>query len=199
MQEDNEKLLLENNRLLARNISLQEMKNENDVLREQLRLLPRDKFDLEASFVIGQDPQGLGNWLTIGKGSRDGIAIGMPVIVSEGILVGRIDEVGPNYSRVNLITNTTSAINALDLETSAKGLLRGSYALGIMMDMISQGDVINNGDRVITSGLGGELPRGLLIGNIQEVGVSVDKLFQQAVVVPAVKYRDLDMVFVIRD
>jgi rod shape-determining protein MreC len=161
--------------------------------------LPRDKFDLEASFVIGQDPQGLGNWLTIGKGSRDGIAIGMPVIVSEGILVGRIDEVGPNYSRVNLITNTTSAINALDLETSAKGLLRGSYSLGIMMDMISQGDVINNGDRVITSGLGGELPRGLLIGNIQEVGVSVDKLFQQAVVVPAVKYRDLDMVFVIRD
>ena len=199
MREENEKLLRENNALLAEVAGLQEAKKENDILREQLDLLPRDKFELEPSFVIGQDPQGLGSWLIIGKGSSDGISSGMPVIVSEGILVGKIDEVGPDSSRVNLLTNATSAVNASDLETGAKGLLKGTYGLGIVMDMVSQSDILNEGDTVITSGLGGELPRGLLIGKIQEVKVSPDKLFQQAIIMPRIRYQKLDIVFVVKN
>ncbi|EKE10906.1 MAG: rod shape-determining protein MreC [uncultured bacterium] len=198
MREENEKLLRENNALSAEVTSLQEAKKENDILREQLDLLPRDKFDLEPSFVIGQDPQGLGSWITIGKGSSDGIEMGMPVIVSDGILVGKVEEVGWDSSKVNLLTNAASVINASDLETGAKGLIKGTYGLGIIMDMVSQGDVLNEKDTIITSGLGNELPRGLLIGKIQEVRISPDKLFQQAIVVPRIRYQKLDIVFVIK-
>ncbi len=199
MRTENEKLLRENDALLVTVVSLQEAKKENDVLREQLNLLPRDKFKLEPSFIIGQDPQGLGSWITIGKGSSSGIQSGMPVIVSDGILVGKVEEVGLDSSRVSLLTNAVSAVNASDLETGAKGLVKGTYGLGLVMDMISQSDLLNVGDTVITSGLGGELPRGLLIGKIQEIKVSPDKLFQQAIVMPRIRYQKLDIVFVIKN
>jgi cell shape-determining protein MreC len=65
--------------------------------------------------------------------------------------------------------------------------------------MVSQQDALNNGDTVITSGLGSNIPRGLLIGKIQQVGLSDDKLFQQAIVAPRIKYSKLDAVFVIKN
>jgi rod shape-determining protein MreC len=198
MKDDNEKLLRENNALSVEVASLQEARRENDVLREQLDLLPKDKFDLEPSFVIGHDPQNLGSWIIIGKGSSDGIRAGMPVIVSDGILVGKVEEVGWDFSKVNLLTNAASAVNGSDLETGAKGLIKGTYGLGIIMDMVSQGDVLNEKDTIITSGLGNEFPRGLLIGRIQEVRVSPDKLFQQAIIIPRIRYQKLDIVFVIK-
>jgi len=179
--------------------SLQEAKRENDVLREQLDLAPRDKFDLEPCFVIGQDPQGSGSWLMVGKGSSDGIRTDMPVIVSNGILVGKVDEVGPDSSRVRLLTGSESVVNVSDLETSARGLIKGTYGLGLVMDMVAQADALNEGDTVITSGLGGEVPKGLLVGRIQEVKASPDKLFQQAIVIPRIRYQKLDLVFVIKN
>lgn len=199
MRQDNENLIRENDSLAAEVASLQESKKENDTLREQLNLVPRDRFSLDSCFVIGQDPQGSGSWITIGKGSSDGIQPGMPVIVSNGILVGKVDDVGPDSARVKLLTDSISAVNVADLETGARGLIKGAYGLGMIMDMVAQSDTLNTGDTVITSGLGGEIPRGLLVGKIQEIKISPDKLFQQAVVVPRIKYQKLDIVFVIKN
>jgi len=199
MRSDNERLIRENNSLASEIATLQEAKKENENLREQLNLIPRDRFDLEPCFVIGQDPQGLGSWIMIGKGSSDGIQIGMPVIVSNGILVGKVDEVGLDSSKVRLLTDPASAVNVNDLETSARGLIKGTYGLGLIMDMVAQADALNEGDTIITSGLGGEAPKGLLIGRVQEVKVSPDKLFQQAVVIPRIRYQKLDIVFVIKN
>jgi len=142
---------------------LSDMKNENANLREQLDLLPRDRFNLAAASVISQDPNGTGNWLGIDKGSADGITVGMPVIVSKSIFVGRIDQVDAKSSQVALLTNPKSTINVMTLENGAKGVARGEYGLGIIFDMVLQTDSINVGDVVVTSGIGGELPRGLYV------------------------------------
>lgn len=198
MRQENEDLVRENNSLASQVASLQGAQKENDVLRQQLDLAPKDKFNLDAAFVIGQDPQSLGSWIEIGKGSSDGIRPGMPVIVSDGVLVGEVGEVGTNSSKVSLLTDSDSAVNANDLETGAKGIMKGEYGLGMVMDMVAQTDVLNDGDTIVTSGLGGDIPRGLLVGKIQDIKVSPDKLFQQAIVTPQVRYRDLDMVFVIK-
>ncbi|KKR20254.1 MAG: Cell shape-determining protein MreC [Candidatus Moranbacteria bacterium GW2011_GWA2_39_41] len=198
MRTENKKLIRENDLLTAEVVSLHEMKKENESLREQFDLAPRNKFDLEPSFVIGQDSQNLGSWLIVDKGSADGIKSGMAVIVSEGILIGRVEEVYPDSARVILLTDSSSVINASDLETGAKGLLRGTYGLGMIFDMVTQSDVLSEGDTIITSGLGGEVPKGLLIGKIQEIKMSTDKLFQQAIIIPRVKYRKLDVVFVVK-
>lgn len=199
MRKDNENLIKENNYLNSQVASLRETKRENDLLREQLDLIPRGVFELDACFVIGQDPQGSGSWIVVSKGSSSGIMSGMPVIVSNGILIGRVEEVYADSSRVKLLTDSMSAVNVADLETGARGLVKGAYGLGMTMDMVAQTDTLNIGDTVITSGLGREVPRGLLIGKIQEIKLSPDKLFQQAVVVPRIKYQKLDVVFVIKN
>jgi rod shape-determining protein MreC len=64
--------------------------------------------------------------------------------------------------------------------------------------MIERADVLNIGDDIITSGLGGLMPKGLLIGKISQINNTNDKLFQQAVIIPKVKYFDLGMVFVVK-
>jgi rod shape-determining protein MreC len=198
MRSENENLIRENNSLISEVTSLQETRKENEVLREQLKLIPRDKFDLVSSSVIAQNPQNTGSWIVIDRGSSDGISVGMPVIVSEGILIGTIGDVSLDSSKVTLLTDPLSLVNASDLETSARGIVTGVYGLGIVMDMVAQIDALKTGDTIITSGLGGDIPKGLLIGKIQEINMSSDKLFQQAVVIPRIRYQKLDLVFVIK-
>ncbi|MFA6383092.1 MAG: rod shape-determining protein MreC [Parcubacteria group bacterium] len=199
LKKENESLLKENNELSAEIAQLNDEKNENGSLREQLGLAPKQKFNLEAAFVIGQDPQRLGNWVMIDKGSADGIREEMPAIVFEGILIGKVSEVTTHSAKITLLSDSNSVVNVVDSETASRGVLKGEYGLGVLMDMVSQQEALNNGDTVVTSGLGSNIPRGLLIGKIQEVRSSGDKLFQQAVVVPRIKYSKMDVVFVIKN
>lgn len=199
LKKENEELIKENFFLKSELAILQDQKKENEVLRCELELIPKNKFDLEASFVIGHDPQGLGSWIMIDKGEKNGIKVGMPVIFSEGILIGKIEEVYFDSAKIILLSNAESVINVTDLETGAKGILKGEYGLGIVFDMISQKDVVNVGDTVITSGLGSNMPKGFLVGKVQEVRLSNDKLFQQAVINPTVKSQSLEVVFVVKN
>jgi rod shape-determining protein MreC len=198
IKNDNAKLSKENNFLAAQVASLQEEKNQNALLREQLGLVPRDKFSLVGGFVIGQDPQGSESWIILDKGEKDGISVGMAVIVSNGILVGKVEEVYATSSKINLLASSSSSVNVSDAETGAKGIIRGEYGLGLVMDMVTQADVLNVGDTIITSGLGSNIPRGLLVGKIKDIKVSDDRLFQRATVVSRIKYSGLDVVFVIK-
>jgi len=198
LKHENERLMRENQDLIAENSVLGDVKNENALLREQMNMLPRDHYDLTTSFVTSQDPNGTGNWIEIDKGSYDGIEQGMPVIVSKGILIGRIQEVGLKNSRVILLTNPRSTVNVMTLENGAKGVVRGEYGLGIIFDMVLQTDSIQAGDNVVTSGVGGDIPRGLFVGVVQEVHLSADHLFQQAVVTAPLQVSKLQMVFVIK-
>ncbi|HHE45780.1 MAG TPA: rod shape-determining protein MreC [Candidatus Moranbacteria bacterium] len=198
LKKQNEKLIKENSALLFQVANLQDQKKENENLRKQLQLAPRNKYDLESTLVIGQDSYGLGSWIIINKGENAGFKKGMPVIVSNGILVGKVGEVYANSSKVILLTDSSTAVDAIDLETSAKGFLSGEYSLGLIMKMVEQTAVLNQGDKIITSGLGGIFPRGLLIGRLWQTSNTSDKLFQQAIVMPEVKYSNLEMVFVIK-
>lgn len=199
LRSENEKLLRENVALSSEISTLRGEKKENESLREQLGLLPRKRFDLEAGYIIGQDPQKLGSWIIIDKGQSSGISQGMPVIVSNSIIIGKVSEVYFNSSKVDLLTNSSSSINAQDFDTSAKGIVRGEFGLGVILDMVAQTDILNVGDEIVTSGLGGDMPKGLLIGKIQEIRTTQDKLFQQALIVPLVKYSNLDTVFVLKN
>ena len=199
LKKENEQLLKENDSLSSASAMLEQEKKENENLREQMGLIPRSKFDLEASFIIGQDPQKLGSWVSIDKGSFSGIRSGMPVIVSDGILVGRVEEVFANTSRVNLLTSPSSSVSVIDLESGAKGVIKGEFGLGVIMDMVSQTDILNIGDSIVTSGLSGDMPKGLLVGKVQSFAPTDDKLFQQAVIFPRVKYSDIDVVAVIKN
>ena len=199
LKKDNERLFKENQGLLAENARLKDVKNENNLLREQLGLIPKNKYNLESAFVIGQDFIGSENWIIIDKGEKNNIRKGMPVIVSNGILIGKIGEVFSRTSKVLLITNPQSSINAVVGETGVQGIAKGEFGLGLLFDMVLQADVIKAGDEVVTSGIDGNMPRGLLIGKIQSIRVLNDGLFQKALISPSAKFSKLRLVFVIKD
>ncbi len=198
LKKENENLIKENRRLLSEKSGLEEERRENEILRKELSLLPREKFNLEGAVVLSQDPYGQGDWIEIGRGKTSGIEEEMPVIVDSGVLVGKIDEVYPTTSKVALLNNTGSVINAIDSKTNSKGVVRGEYGLGIIMDMVLQSEGLNKGDEVVTSGIGKNYPRGLLIGRIEEIGSSPDRLFQRAIISPSVDFSNLQFVFVIK-
>ena len=83
------------------------------------------------------------------------------------------------------------------VQTGAKGVIKGEYGLGLIFDMILQTDSIQSGDEIVTSGIGGQLPRGLLVGTVQNVHASDDHLFQQATVVSPLQISKLQFVFVV--
>lgn len=199
LKDENEKLVKENQRLSAEIARLKDTAEENKLLRTEMELLPKKKYDLEASFVIGQDALGSGSSIFIDKGSNKGIKEGMAAIVANGILAGRVSEVFPDTAKVVLVSDRESAVNGEVLESGAKGIIRGTYGLGTAMDMISQAEVVKEGDTVITSGLGGGLPRGLFIGKIGQVGQSEDKLFQQAAIFSSVNFSSLKVVSVVKN
>jgi rod shape-determining protein MreC len=199
LKKENENLLEGNRKLSAENVRLKDIEKENEVLRKEMGLVPKNRFDLEGGFVIAQDPQGFGNYLIIDKGKSKGIKEGMSVIVSGGILIGKISEAYPDSAKVILITDQNSNVNAEVVDSGAKGIAKGVYGLGVRMEMISQAEVIKEGDKVITSGLSSETPRGLSVGEIGQIGQSGDRLFQQADIILPVDFSSLRVVFVIKN
>jgi rod shape-determining protein MreC len=199
LKDDNENLIKKNLDLNAQIARLSDVGKENEELRKEIGLLPRNKYTLEAAEITAEDSLGASGVVLINAGENRGIHVGMPVIILNGILIGKVSQVFANTSQVMLMTDRDSAINGEVLESGAKGIVKGTYGLGIMMDMISQTEVIKEGDTVITSGLGGGMPRGLFIGKIGQVSQTEDKLFQQASVISSVGFSSLREAFVVKN
>jgi rod shape-determining protein MreC len=198
IRSENAELLKENQKLLAENSLLVDAVRENNYLKEQLRLIPKEKFSLEAAYVISRDPYGMGNWVEISKGKNFGIKSGMPVVVSNGIIIGKVGEVQSDSAQIMLITNSQSLVNGLDSETGARGVVRGEYDMGIVMDMILPTESIKAGDRIITAGTSGSIPKGLLVGVVNEVFLSSDGLFQKATISSPIEVAKIPVVFVVK-
>jgi len=198
LKNENENLIKKNLELTTQVARLQDAEKENELLRQEINLAPRNKFGLEAAFVVGEDSISSPGSIIIDKGSNQGVAEGMAAIVSNGILVGKVSRVFSNNAEITLITAKDSAVNGEILESGAKGIIKGTYGLGLSMDMISQTEVIKEGDSAISSGLGGGMPRGLFIGKVEAVSQSTDKLFQQAELVSPVDPSSLRIIFIVK-
>ncbi|MFZ2187888.1 MAG: rod shape-determining protein MreC [Candidatus Moraniibacteriota bacterium] len=199
LKSENERLEKERIRLLVANARCSDMSKENEELHRAIGLLPRDMFSLRSATVIGRDVSGLGNWISIDQGSFAGVAKGMSVIVDKGVLIGKVIEVFPAASRVMLLSNPESLVSGTALDTGAQGIVKGEYGLGLLFDMVPQADTLKSGDSIVTSGLGGDVPKGLLIGTLQDPHLSSDRLFQQAALVSPVSIDRIRYVFVIQN
>lgn len=199
LKEENARLLTENRRLRGDQARLTELEEENRELREALRLLPREEFALTGADVIGRDSDGGGQWLLVNRGTRHGVRPGQAVLAEGRTLLGRVESSALLSSRVMLLTHPESVVNVSDPATGAKGVVRGEYGLGLLLDMVLQADRIDVGDEILTSNLGGSLPAGLLVGSVSETRDSSDRLFRQATLLPAVAPDSLRTVFIIVD
>lgn len=179
-----------------------EYQRENINLRSMLGLKQRNfQYELEAAEVIGRDP---GNWfnvILIDKGEESGIKKDMAVITDQG-LVGYILSVGKNFAKVILITDDRSSVSAMIERTRDNGILKGTIDPAprgyIKMVYLPQEANIVKGDVVISSGLGGLVPKGIIIGEVIEARKEPYDLMQYAIVRPEVDFQKLEQVFVIK-
>ncbi|MCL7452350.1 MAG: rod shape-determining protein MreC [Anaerolineae bacterium] len=203
LRQRNEELAAENARLLLDNVRLREIQAEAALLRDLLNFKQANPgYEARGARVIGRvighDPNNLQRFVTLDVGREAGLAPNMPVTTDRG-LVGRIREVGDGWSRVLLIIDTKSSVNALTQSTRANGLIEGQPDGSLVMRNIPQGDVVSVGDTVFTSGLGGNFPRQLLIGQVTGVERKDFELYQTATVQPTVDFDHLEVVLIITD
>ncbi|NLZ38245.1 MAG: rod shape-determining protein MreC [Firmicutes bacterium] len=205
---DYQLLLAENAKLRERlaaatalETSIAELKQENERLRRMLELREASEYELIAAEVIARDPSSWFKTITINKGARHGIEQNMAVITTDG-LVGSILSVAPNSAHVLLLTDERSAVSALvqrSREPGEVGLIENDPENpgALLMKNLPRDANIQPGDTIISSGLGGLFPKGLLIGYVSSTAEDKMSLTQYAVVQPAVNFNRLEEVFVV--
>jgi rod shape-determining protein MreC len=195
---DNAQLSQQVDQLAFENARLKSAGEENVSLRKALGLKQNSEFNLLAVESLTLDPTGFAQQITINHGQSAGLKLNQPVVVAPGILVGRITRLFADSAEVTLLTDPSTAVNAEVADSGARGLIRGEHGLSLLFDLITQDEVVKSGDSIITSGLSGDLPRGLLIGQITSLQSAGTDLFQKAYVTPAADLRDLRFLFVIQ-
>jgi len=178
-------------------IELQQQLREAQVLYALLdfaRTRPENKY--VAAAVIGRDPSPFLHYIIIDKGSDDEIRHGMPVVTQQG-LVGIVDAVTSSAARVQLLTDPGSAVNVRLQSTQTEVLMTGSVTGDVTLDMVPQDVVLQPGELVLTSGLGGTYPTEVVVGQVINVRKRETDLFQTATIQPAVDFRNLRAVLVI--
>lgn len=151
-----------------------------------------------AASVIGRDPSPFLRYIIIDRGSNAGLLRGMPVVTDQG-LVGRVDAVIGSAARVQLITDPTSAVNIRLEKADKEAVLAGTIAGDLTLDLVPQDVALEVGDVVLTSGLGGNYPADLIVGQVLSVRKRDSDLFQQAFIQPVVDFAQLKIVLVITD
>jgi len=185
--------------LMMRTIELEEAQIELETLREHLEFKEANpEFDMLAAEVIGHEPSNLVQFLIIDRGAQDGIEPGMPVISSRG-LVGRITEVNQGWSKILLLVDTSSSVNAMVQRSRAAGVVQGRTVRKLTMRYISQLESVQEGDIILTSGLGGNFPKHLVIGQVVQVDQNDVDMFQEAEIRSAVDFQRLEIVMIIRN
>lgn len=197
LSQENANLTSENKILLGETTRLKETARENELLRQRLDLGPSEKQKLVMAAVAGANLT-QGQYLLINKGRADGMAAGLAVVTANNFLIGRVAEAEDNFSRVLLISDGSSVINALTQNTRVNGAVRGKYGLGLTLEMIPINAQINIDEIVLSSGLNDGVPKGLVIGRIVSVEKKPNEIWQSATLAPAADLKALEQVFVIR-
>jgi len=197
LKKENEELKLRNKELLSQNVLLKELKEENEFLRKALNVGLQKDYQLSLANFISKDISG--DSILINKGSESGISVGMPVITEQKVLLGKVSEVGDKFSRVTLISNKESSFPVTIQTVKAVAVIKGRGNLQLFLEQIPQDKDIKEKDIVVTSSLGGDFPKGLLIGEIERVERSDVKTFQKAEVMPFFNLKELRSVFIITD
>ena len=203
---ENERLRAENELLRQQVIQNESALQQNVVFRQLLEYrdapsFPAD-FDGVAAEVISQPSSAFEQEIVVSAGSDDRIAVNAPVVTAEGF-VGTVTRVTGSAARVRLLTDRSSAVSAVDLRTSATGIVRpGPVGESLILDRVKKDDIVRVGDEIVTSGwragpLASLYPKGITIGRVSFVGQLNTDLWQNVLLVSDVDFSDLDAVLVL--
>lgn len=205
LREENEKLKIQISELEEKNRNYENLIGKSETLKKEAELLKTTEYKLISAEVIGREP---GNWFdrfTIDKGTNDGVKKGDTVIqavesesniIQEGV-VGRVIEVGDNFSKVISIFDENSRIAFTIIRTQDGGVISGTMddkLTGYLFD--TKADIMK-GDKLFTSGLGGKYVKNIYIGEITDVVKKDEDLMKSIYIEPAIDFKKLHKVFII--
>jgi len=196
-EELNKKLIEENQKLLSQLGDLENIQNENKFLREALDLQLNKDFELILGRVMGKDIAK--DFILLNIGSKDGVKQGFPVVLSNKILLGKVIDVYPDYSRVMLITDKKSKIDVEIPDSKGFALVKGDGGLKMSMDMFPKDKELNEGSLVLTSALGGNYPEGMVVGKIKNVKNFDNEAFKKSDIELVFNLNEINNVFVIKN
>lgn len=192
-------LTIENRHLRLLLMQQKEIESENIRLRRLLGMKRHKSLRYKAARVVALDLLGQFRTARINLGYKDGLLAGAPVIDAYGV-VGRIVELGDYGSRVLLMIDPQSSIDGRIVRTRAQGLVQGTADRSEHLCQLAfslRTEDLRKGDEVVTSGLDGRFPPGLLLGTIQSVSKGEIGIFQEARLLPAANFDQLEEVLVI--
>jgi len=179
----------------------QEILAENEKLRAQLDFVSNQDFKTVLANVVAKEGVFISSErrdLIIDKGSNAGLRPELAVLSENGIVVGKIEEVKAESSRICLTTSPGCQLAAsLQNKNQTQGLSDGRLGLTIEMNYIPQLEKIDKDDIVVTSGLSEEIPRGLVIGTVTDVRSESNEVWQSAVIEPILNFNNLTLVSVV--
>ena len=173
---------------------------------ESLLGLQEERPDLTEDIVLATVTEhAVTNWsatLTVSRGTNDGLEVGDCVMDEQGNLVGTVSDVGTNWATILTLVDTETSIGAQVFRTGDLGVAQGNFSLmgenRLRLDYLPAGCELLGGDLVVTSGLGGFYPAGLVIGSVEEVQLDDSGAASYAVLVPAVDFDALQQVVILR-
>lgn len=194
----------EENRRLKKALSCSIEKNnqvrELELANQRLRSLLNFKKTLRcrsiAAEIVGKDPSPWFKTVLIDKGTSDNVMPGLPVVSHEGI-VGQVTESSAHYSKVLLLIDQNSAVDSLDQESRARGIVRGGEGGRFVFEYVLRKHDVSIDDIVVSSGLDGVFPKGIRVGKVADVAKGNSGIFQDVTVTPFVDFDKLEEVLVL--
>lgn len=173
----------ENAQLEAELAELETLEDENERLTDLLEL--QSNYDIEsvAARIVARSSDSWNRTVTIDKGTSDGMEVGMAVMDASGVL-GQIETVSANTSVVRLITDESSGVSVTLQDAEEDGILTGSVDGLLYLEYIPISTTVEVGDTVVTSGLGGVYPKGIIVGTVTSVEGSSSDTYHTIIVQP---------------
>lgn len=186
----------ENLKLKAEIEELKILKKENEILRKGLQV-KEEKMEILPARILGKDINQ--DKILINKGKEDGVFEGEVVITPEKTLLGKVSKVYQNFSKVTLITEKDFSFNVQIPAKKIEGLAKGGGGTKLILSFLPKEEKIEEKEKIITSELGGEFPKGILVGEIEELKKFDFKPYQEAKVKIGFSLNELEIVFLIKN
>jgi rod shape-determining protein MreC len=196
VQEENKKLKKKIGELEATMNAYKEGYLEAQRLKKILAFENESNHTFVCARVIGKELGALSRTLLINKGSADGLTSGMPVLVPPG-LIGRLTDVSWHYSKVLLLIDENSNMDAVVQRNRTQGIISGAGPEGMMLKYVPQTQDVQKGDVIVSSGIGGVFPAGLMVGLVHDVDRKNTGLFLRINVWPFTDLSKLEEVMVL--
>jgi len=200
VEEENEELRSSLDKISSKYENLKilyvETEKKNQRLEDILDFTHETSFDLIPARVVGRDPQPYSNSIIVDKGTVSGVSVDMPVISTDGV-VGIVVSVSDRSSRIMLLNDKNCRVDVIVQDDRARGILEGAADGSVGMSYVDRQAEVTEGDIIVTSGMGGIFPKGLLVGEVATVTVPPYGLFQEIVIETRAKLSALEEVLII--